>query len=144
MLNLKRFMGKQKQKSNKKFGVQLEEDIRGIFRENPKAELNYKQVAGFLEITDKVLRKLVFDTLLDLAESGYLKQTQRGKFKIGKRLNLIEGTVDVARRGNGFVITDKLDQDIMIPAKHMVGVLHGDRVLVELKTSRGQIELRVE
>jgi ribonuclease R len=136
MLNLKRFMGKQKQKSNKKFGVQLEEDIRGIFRENPKAELNYKQVAGFLEITDKVLRKLVFDTLLDLAESGYLKQTQRGKFKIGKRLNLIEGTVDVARRGNGFVITDKLDQDIMIPAKHMVGVLHGDRVLVELKTSR--------
>lgn len=135
-MNLKRFMAKKKKKSNKKFGVRLEEDIRGIFRENPKSELNYKQVASFLEITDKVLRKLVYETLLDLANSGYLKETQRGKFRMGRKLNLIEGVLDVARRGKGFVITDQLDHDIMIPAKYMGGVLHGDRVLVELKTSR--------
>lgn len=129
-------MTKKTKNNKKKFGVQLEDDIRSIFRENPKTELNYKQVAGFLEITDKVQRKLVFDTLQELAESNYLKQTQRGKFRLCKGQNLIEGVVDVSKRGRGFVITDQLEQDVMIPMKHMGGVLHGDRVAIELKTSK--------
>jgi ribonuclease R len=129
-------MTKKTKKNKKKFGIKLEDDIRNIFKENPKSELNYKQVAGFLDITDKVLRKLVYETLQDLSESGYLKQTQRGKFRKGKQNQLIEGVIEVSKRGKGFVITNQLDQDVMIPARYLDGVLHGDRVSVELKTSK--------
>lgn len=132
--NTKHSQGKKKQKLNKK----LRQDILAIFKDNPHAGLNYKQVSGFLEIKDKALRKLVFEILLDLTDQGALKETARGKFKYANNKEIITGVVDIAKRGVGYVITDDLEDDLFIPIKFMTGVIHGDKVRAELFSPRGK------
>lgn len=131
-------MSKKKKKNKQKFNKQLRQDILAIFRENPNAGLNYKQISGFLEISDKALRKLVFEVLMDLTEQGMLKETARGKFKYNSQRQVVEGIVDMAKRGVGYIVTDDLDEDLFVPAKFMDQVIHGDTVRAEVLFSKGQ------
>ena len=130
-------MSRKKKKNKQKLNKQLRQEILNIFRENPNAGLNYKQISGFLEITDKALRKLVYEILMDLTEQGSLKETQRGKFKYNNARPVVEGRVDMAKRGVGFVITDDLEEDLFIPAKFMNQVIHGDKVRAEVLFAKG-------
>lgn len=130
-------MSKKKTKSKQKFNKQLRQDILAIFIDNPKTGLNYKQVCGFLEIRDKALRKLVFEVLAELSNQGILKETERGKFKMSQNRHVITGKLDIAKRGVGYIITDELEYDLVVPTKFMSQVVHGDTVRAEVLPSKG-------
>ncbi len=117
-----------KQKLNKK----LRHDIEQIFLDSPKSVFNYKQISGLLEISDKALRKLVFEILTDLVDAGVIKETARGKFRSVAKQKLIEGVVDAARRGIAYVITPDFEDDIFISAGNRGQSMHGDKVRVAL------------
>lgn len=131
-------MGNKKKKTKQKFNKVLRQDILAIFAENPNTGYNYKQISGFLEISDKALRKLVFEILTELTESQILKETERGKFKYANKNTIIEGVLDVAKRGTGYIITDDMDQDLYVPERYMGHLIHGDRVRAEVISSRGR------
>ncbi len=130
-------MSDKNKKNKQKFNKKLRQDILAIFKENPNSGLNYKQISGFLGISDKVLRKLVFEVLRDLTEQGVLKETARGKFKFSGDRQIISGRVDVAKRGVGYVISDELEEDLVIPLKFMTQVIHGDMVRAEVFPAKG-------
>lgn len=130
-------MKKNKKTKGAKKSVQLRQDILNIFYSNQDKQLNYKQVASFLEISDKELRKLVFSILNDLSKEGVLKETQRGKFKFKSLSQRFEGVFESARKGKGYVIVEGLDKDVFIDSPHAGKALHGDRVVIEMLKGKG-------
>jgi ribonuclease R len=132
-------MSNKNKKSREKLNVRFRQEIITFFSENPGAGYNYKQIAAFLEVTDKALRKLIFELLLGLKEEGVLRETERGKFKFNTSQLVIEGKVDMAKRGVGYIISDQLEEDLMVPVKYMNQVMHGDLVKAEVIKSRGRL-----
>lgn len=132
-------MGNKPKKKRNKLGKKLKADIFNFFVENPTTQFNYKQVAGFLDISDKALRILIFEILSQLVEEGKIKETVRGKFKLAANNKLIEGKVDVAKSGVGYLISDDLEEDLFLPKKELTHVLNGDLVKVAIsKGGRGK------
>jgi len=127
-------MSKNKQKLNKI----VRQDIVAVFNTNQKAILNYKQISVMLDITDKALRKLVHEILIDLTQEGFIKETARGKYRLNNNKQVIEGKIDIAKRGVGYVITPDLEEDLFIPHKFMSKVVHGDTVKAEVFRSKGK------
>ena len=132
-------MSNKNKKSREKLNVRFRQEIINFFSENPGVGYNYKQIAAFLEVTDKALRKLIFELLLGLKEEGVLRETERGKFKFNTSQLVIEGKVDMAKRGVGYIISDQLEEDLMVPVKYMNQVMHGDLVKAEVIKSRGRL-----
>jgi len=139
MWNLNCYMSNKNKKSRQKLNVQFRQEIISFFTENPDGAYNYKQIAAFLEVTDKALRKLIFELLLNLKEEDVLRETERGKFKLNGSQLIIEGKVDVAKRGVGYIISDQLEEDLMVPVKYMSHIIHGDIVRAEVVKSRGRL-----
>lgn len=131
-------MTKKRSKQRQKLNIKLRKEILQIFSDNPKSVFNYKQISSFLEISDKAVRKLVFEILTELTEQGLLKETSRGKFKNNGSRQIITGIVDMARRGAGYVISDELEEDLFIPSKYMLHILHGDKVRAEVLFTKGR------
>ncbi len=131
-------MSKKEKNKKEKFSNQLRQNILQIFNDNPSALFNYKQISSFLDISDKALRKRVFEVLLGLCEEGLLKETARGKFRSTSNRKQIEGIADIAKRGAAYIISDQLEEDLYIPAKYVNQVIHGDRVLVEMVNPKGR------
>jgi len=132
-------MSNKNKKNREKLNVRFRQEIIVFFSQNPGAGYNYKQIAAFLEVTDKVLRKLIFELLLGLKEEGVLRETERGKFKFNTSQLIIEGKVDMAKRGVGYVVSDQLEEDLMVPVRYMNQVMHGDLVKAEVINSRGRL-----
>ncbi|MFT4599917.1 MAG: ribonuclease R [Arenicella sp.] len=131
-------MNKKNQKRGDKLSVTLRKDILNLFSENKERQLNYKQVSSFLNVSDKQVRKLVFEILTDLCDEGALKETQRGKYKLDKQDQLHVGVLTVIRRGDGFVNSPDMEDDIYVDEKNMTKALNGDSVKVKILKKRGK------
>jgi ribonuclease R len=125
-------MSKKTKGESGKLSNKLRFDILEVFEKNSNKLLNYKQVAGFLEVTDKEIRKLIFSLLNQLAKDGSINEVQRGKYKFVAAKRIVEGRIEMIRRGNGFVISDESDDDIHIEEKNLGKAIHGDKVRVEI------------
>lgn len=126
---MKKTHNKGKQKLNKK----LRQEILSIFSENPNKTFNYKQLSNLLSITDKQIKKLIFGILDELAQDEFIFEIQRGRYRNGKKRQTVEGIISVSRKGDGFVISDEIDEDLFIPAKFLSKVMHGDKVTAVVK-----------
>ncbi len=141
-MNLYHRMSHETKKKSQKVNIRFKQEIINFFNDNPNSGFNYKQISAFLQVTDKALRKLVFEILLGLKEDGVLRETERGKFKLSSRQTFVEGKIDVSKRGAGYLISDQLEQDLLIPLKYMNQIIHGDRVKAEVLKSRGSSALQ--
>ncbi len=129
-------MNQKKKSGKKKLGKKLRQDILDIFESNPGKQLNYKQIAGLLEVSDKQLRKLIFSILTDLADSKIISETQRGKYKFTEGQKTLVGRIEIIRRGSGYVRVEDFDDDIYVDEKNLGKALHGDEVKVKLIKAR--------
>lgn len=129
-------MNQKKKSGKKKLGKKLRQDIIDIFESNPGKQLNYKQIAGLLEVSDKQLRKLIYSILTDLADSKIISETQRGKYKITEGQKTLVGRIEMIRRGSGYVRVEDFDDDIYVDEKNLGKALHGDEVKVKLIKAR--------
>ncbi len=64
-----------------------------------------------------------------MLRDGQLMQDRRGRFCLFERINLRRGTIQAHQDGYGFFIPDDGSEDMMLSAKEMRGVMHGDTVL---------------
>lgn len=115
---------------------QLTKLIRKIFESDGGKVLNYKQVGARLQINDPHLRRQVNEVLKELKNSGFLKETQPGRYKMKQQGATISGTVDMTRMGYGFIITDDIEEDIFVSNRNLNTALHGDKVKVRLLVRR--------
>lgn len=77
-------MSKKKKKGKSKgLGKRvLCDSIKGLFEKEPGRAYNYRQISKILDIKTDGERRLVFESLYELKDSGALKEVSTGKFKL--------------------------------------------------------------
>ncbi|PCH70005.1 MAG: ribonuclease R [Bacteroidetes bacterium] len=117
--------GKKKKKTGK---IDLKTAILKTFSQNVKKTLNYKQVSKKLNIKDRPAHKLVQQVLENLKEHEHLIEVQSGKYRLKTTGSYIEGVLTASRTGACFVISDEINEQILIASKNLNTALNGDKV----------------
>jgi ribonuclease R/exosome complex exonuclease DIS3/RRP44 len=127
-----------KKPSKSKF-QNLTQAILNAFKTDENSSLNYKQICAKLSIRDTSGRNQVIKKLHQLKAKGQVEEIDPGKFKMIKSIDYYTGKIDISARGTGYVITNELQEDIMVPRKSLGQALNGDEVEVHVyHRRRGQ------
>ncbi len=97
----------------------------------------------FPKILKKISQEAVILALHELERKGAIRLEQKGKIKLLQREapqnreqsrnpKFVFGTIDITRKGDGFVSVDGEDKDIFIPNKQVRNAMQGDAVKVRL------------
>lgn len=120
-----------KKKREKKHKIEnLSHTILEILRKDHNKSYNYKQIAAKLQVDDPSSRNQITKKLKDLQAKGSIQEVERGKYIITPSQNYYTGRLDISGRGQGYVIVDELDDDILIKNKNLNKSLNGDIVEV--------------
>ena len=115
---------------------ELSNTILAAFSNNPKKTFNYRQIASRLLITDPSEKRLITEVLIELKAKEALEETTTGKFRLKSRGGTIIGTIDMARGGYGYVVSETLKEDVFISQNNLNHALNGDTVKVLLYAHR--------
>ncbi len=108
----------------------LSETIANILRKDHSTPYNYKQIAAKLGVDDANSRNQIIKILKDLQGKGTIKEIERGKYILTPTNSYHTGKVDIAGRGQGYVIVEGMDTDIFIHNKNLNKALNKDIVEV--------------
>lgn len=103
-----------------------------IFEKSPHQALNYKQVAGKLNLTDTESKNAIQFILQEESRgAGLFKEVDRGKYILKEVKAFATGKIDMTADGSAFVVLeDEFEDDIYIAPRKLRNALHGDTVKV--------------
>ena len=102
-----------------------------VFEKSGNKPLNYKQVAGKLNLKDPESREVILEILKDESHRGMFKEVDRGRFQLKELKTFITGTVDMTNDGSAFVVPDdEFEEDIFVAPRKLRNALNGDKVKV--------------
>jgi len=132
----------QKKKANK-FKVQsssvpYDKLILKIISDHKNKVLSHRQICSFLHVKDQPIRKLVFDTLVELSRKGLIKRIGHSEFSLNKKEEFLVGRLSIVNSGVGFVTFTKDSKDIFISPANMSNAMDGDEVAVRVLKSGGR------
>jgi len=119
---------KKKRKSRNNKISNLTNTILSILKKDRNQSFNYKQIAAKLGVNDASSRNQIIKKLQQLKTKQEIEEVDRGKFKAIVNTEYHTGILDVASKGNGYVISDDFDEDIFIASNNINKALHGDEV----------------
>lgn len=133
---------KKKGKSGNKGISNLTNTILSILKKERNQAFNYKQIAAKLGVNDASSRNQIIKTLAKLAAKEEIQQVERGKFKAVINTEYYTGILDLAAKGNGYIICDAFDDDVFIASNNINKALNGDEVefYVYKRRNRGKLE----
>ncbi|WP_296382732.1 RNB domain-containing ribonuclease [Winogradskyella sp.] len=133
---------KKKRKSSKNKISNLTNTILGILKKERNQALNYKQIASKLGVNDASSRNQIIKTLAKLAAKQEIEQVDRGKYKAIVNTEYHTGILDLASKGNGYIISDDFEDDIFIASNNINKALNGDEVEFHAykRRHRGKLE----
>ena len=125
-------------KKGKNSGSSLKSLLYNYFIKHPKKALNAKQLVQKLKLKGKeekiksVLDKLENEEVIfNISEDKYrLDRFYKKKSKGSSEDTFVTGKVDMTRAGSAFIITDDIEQDVFVPAKHLKFAMDNDIVKV--------------
>lgn len=123
-------MPKNKRKKSKNKIDNLSQTILKILRKDHSQAFNYKQIAAKLQLDDPSSRNQIIKKLKDLQGKGSIQEIDRGKYILTPSQNYYTGRVDIAGRGQGYIIVEDLEDDIYVSSKNLNKALNGDIVEV--------------
>ncbi len=123
-------MPKQKRKKKNNKIENLSQTILNILRKDHSQAFNYKQIAAKLQLDDPSSRNQIVKKLKDLQGKGTIQEIERGKYILTPSQNYYTGRVDIAGRGQGYIIVEDLEDDIYVSNKNLNKALNGDIVEV--------------
>lgn len=91
--------------------------------------MSRNQLMSKLEVEEDNKQEALGFRLRAMLRDGQLMQDRRGRYCLLERINLLRGTIQGHPDGFGFFIPDDDVDDIMLSAKEMRAVMHGDVVL---------------
>ncbi|MBT8236396.1 MAG: ribonuclease R [Bacteroidia bacterium] len=121
-------MPKKKKRAKNHRKNEITKGIFTILEQSPDKTFNYRQIASKLSIRDTEGRNMLIDRLEQLAAKNRIKQLNRSKYQAIARTSHYKGRVDVAMRGNAYVVVDELDKDVLIPFSKLNKAFHRDIV----------------
>ncbi|MDG1571514.1 ribonuclease R [Robiginitalea sp. M366] len=131
-------MSKKKKRAKNHLNNEVTKGIFTVLEAEPQKSFNYKQIAAQLQITSTDQRNLLIKRLGQLAEKNRIAQPARGKYKAIYVPTSFTGTLDVNSQGNGYVVTEELEEDIFVSYPNLNRAFHGDTVEVQLFQKRKQ------
>lgn len=132
---------KKEQGKNKHFFL---EEMLKVLSKNSQRTLNYKQIAAELHITDQSQRLLINDILMELKSKGTVSEPERGKFKIKTEEKIITGKVDMTSSGTAYIVSEEMEEDVVVTPKNTLNAMHGDLVKVKLfPSNKGKQEGKI-
>ncbi|PIA78975.1 ribonuclease R [Gaetbulibacter sp. 4G1] len=133
---------KRKGKSRRKGISNLTNIILSILKKERNQALNYKQIAAKLGVNDASSRNQIIKKLRDLQGKQEIEEVERGKYKAIISTEYYTGILDLAAKGNGYVICDEFDDDVFIASNNINKALDGDEVefYVYKRRKRGKLE----
>lgn len=133
---------KKKGKSKSKGISNLSNTILSILKKERNQTFNYKQIAAKLGVNDASSRNQIIKKLRDLQGKNEIEEVERGKFKAVVNAEYHTGILDLAARGNGYIISDEFVDDVYIAANNINKALNGDEVefYVYKRKVRGRME----
>lgn len=123
-------MSQRKKKRRKQSTEGLTESIVAILRKDHSKPINYKQIATKLGVDDPSSRNQIIKKLKELQIKNTIQEIERGKYILTPSQNYYTGRVDIAGRGQGYVIVEDLEEDILVKNKNLNKALQGDTVEV--------------
>ena len=93
--------------------------------------LKMKELARALDIPQEEYARFR-KTVKALLETGELVMLKRSRIGLPEELNVAVGTVQITRSGNGFLIREGKEIDLLIPPHAIGTALDGDKVMVRL------------
>ena len=108
----------------------LTDKIVAILRKDHSQPFNYKQIAAKLGVDDANSRNQIIKVLKELQGSKEIQEIDRGKYILTPNQNYYTGRVDIAGRGQGYIIVEELEDDILVKNKNLNKALNGDTVEV--------------
>ena len=113
----------------KKKKVNLQKLITEVFSNNQQKTYNYKQMSSALGVSKNSEKQSVNQILYELYDTGFLIETDRGKFKLNTRSGLITGVLE--KQGVKMYLRPDDGGDIVfIPDTKLRHAMPGDRVKV--------------
>lgn len=140
-----------KKKINKdkadRIAASVKRTVLHFLRSKPDHSFNHKQIAAGAKLKGQMSHAALSDLLESLADADKISRSGRGKYRFIVQEKTVEGVLDVAKDGYGFLITDQEGQDdLFIAAKNMGRAFNGDRVLaryIKMKGRGGKAEAEV-
>lgn len=117
----------------------MREKIIGLLRKSDKA-LSIDELQDKLGINDVDGLKLLNNELEKLEEDVLVYHTNKHKYMLFEDSHLTKGFLHVNKKGYGFVDVEEDKDDIFIKEENLNGALHGDLVIVEIISKKGDSE----
>lgn len=114
-----------------------EDIILDILKKNPEAHLPFDVLKNILQVNSKKDNNKLKGAINSLFDRDLIVKKKGGAIQLspngGKESSDgIRGKLDISRRGTGYLITDRFDEDVVISNKHLGTALQDDIVEIEL------------
>ena len=110
----------------------LKKSVLKLMADNPSRFYEPKQIVRKLSIKQKHLKNNIDTVLLSLLREDAIQLKGEGKFCIANDKNEIIGKLDYVNSRFAFIISDGMEQDIMVRAEDLKNALDDDLVRVKI------------
>ncbi len=117
----------------------MREKIIGLLRKSDKA-LSINEIQDSLSISDVESLKILTETLQKLEDEIIVYHTNKHKYMLFEDSHLEKGIIHINKKGYGFVEVGGDRDDIYINEDNLNGAIHGDLVIVEIISKKGDTE----
>jgi len=122
-------------KAQKKIDL-LKENIFNLIKQFPSRSFSEKQIIRKLNIKQKHLKNNVDGILLSLLREEKVRLTENGRFSLRQSRQEITGTVDYVNARFAFIISEEMEEDIMVRTEDLKTALDDDIVKVRIFSVR--------
>lgn len=126
--------GKRGKKHAKKKNLALA--VISVFQASPKELFNYKQISKTIGAATEQEKLLVAAILSDLADDGFLVETDRGRYRLNGLGTVASGTFERRSNGKNSFIPDDGGPAIFVAERNSKHAMDGDRVQVQVLARR--------
>lgn len=123
--------------------MERKEKIVEFMTEAAYKPLKFEELVAVLDVPQEA-REHLAAILEELEQEGAIYKTNKDRYGLPERMNLVVGRLQGNERGYGFLIPDdELVRDVFIPADGMAGAMHNDRAIARV-TAKGVGDKRAE
>ena len=122
----------------------LKRAILEVYYENSNQSFNYKQIGAAVGAKDVGQLQLVNVVLQELRDSDALIETERGKYRLKSQGGTVTGIMEINSKGYGKVVSEELEDPVMVSAANMNHAMDGDKVRVRLYARRKRSDPEAE
>lgn len=130
-----------KKKKEKKGGKrmkkkELAELLVNYFRMRPTESFSLKHLFGGLNLTTHPLKMLCADTVQEMVEDSFLIETEKGRYKLNDKGQILTGTFVRKSNGRNSFIPDDGGEPIVIAERNSAHAMNNDKVKIALCAKR--------